>query len=169
MVDCQGKYLMPGFVDIQINGSHGCDYSCSPTLESIEHSRRSLLKTGECCTSSKLPRRKRKRTWALIRAAPSPHIKGCTSHCPTLVSLTSPEYRSLLPLLTSPTPGCSDSLGLHLEGPHFCPEKKGAHLLPNICDPSDFEAWKDMVGPEWEKVKIVTLAPELPNSLGLIR
>mmetsp|Transcript_7690 Transcript_7690/g.15321 ORF Transcript_7690/g.15321 Transcript_7690/m.15321 type:complete len:388 (+) Transcript_7690:119-1282(+) len=138
VVDCQGKHLTPGFIDVQINGSHGCDYSKEPTLESIEHSRRSLLKTG------------------------------CTSHCPTLVSLTSPEYRSLLPLLTSPTPGCSDNLGLHLEGPHFCPEKKGAHLLPNICDPSDFGGWKDMVGPEWDKVKIVTLAPELPNSLGLI-
>ena len=53
MVDCQGKHLTPGFIDVQINGSHGCDYSKEPTLESIEHSRRSLLKTGECVGSER--------------------------------------------------------------------------------------------------------------------
>ncbi|GMH91769.1 hypothetical protein TrVE_jg2866 [Triparma verrucosa] len=161
-VDCSDLTLMPGFIDIQINGSHGCDYSSEAQGDMIMHSRLELLK------------------------------HGCTSHCPTLVSLSKPEYHGILPQLVDPPapPSCpplvSENIGIHLEGPHFCPTKKGAHNIKNIHAPFDqafvpatkkrprsasqtFESWKEMVGEKWKEVKIVTLAPELPNSLNLIK
>ncbi|GMH78104.1 hypothetical protein TL16_g07669 [Triparma laevis f. inornata] len=165
VVDCEGKVLMPGMIDVQINGSHGCDYSSLSNGFMIMHSRLELLKTG------------------------------CTSHCPTLVSLSKKEeYHGILPQLVNPPSPydsshyvvdvVSENIGIHLEGPHFCPSKKGAHKIGNIHDPSEskggrkrdrnsnqtsvFETWKDLVGPSWNSVKIVTLAPELPNSMKLI-
>ena len=67
-VDCSDLTLMPGFIDIQINGSHGCDYSSEAQGDMIMHSRLELLK------------------------------HGCTSHCPTLVSLSKVRRRRVAEL-----------------------------------------------------------------------
>ena len=86
----------------QTNGSFGCDYS-SPTP-----SRSTFLTIASRLCST-----------------------GVTSYCPTLVSLTPPQYSLIIPELRPKEDrvreGGARNLGVHLEGPYFCRKKKGAH------------------------------------------
>ena len=69
-------------------------------------------------------------------------------------------------------------LGLHLEGPFLCREKKGAHNVHNLRDPATegaehpLQALERVYGPvDWASglVRLVTLAPELPGGLRAVR
>jgi N-acetylglucosamine-6-phosphate deacetylase len=59
-------------------------------------------------------------------------------------------------------------LGLHVEGPFLAPERRGAHDPRHLTAPSaamvEDEGWSQAAG-----VAIVTLAPELPGALDLVR
>ena len=59
-------------------------------------------------------------------------------------------------------------LGCHLEGPYINPKRKGAQPPQFILPPdiADFESW---AGPYRDVIKLVTLAPEMPGALDLIR
>lgn len=92
---------------------------------------------------------------------------GVTGWCPTLV--TSPPDR-LAPLLAAaarpPEPGAARPLGLHLEGPVLHPTRRGAHPEHLLRAPTDVDpsGWTRAAG-----VALVTLAPELPGALDLVR
>jgi N-acetylglucosamine-6-phosphate deacetylase len=77
--------------------------------------------------------------------------------------------RALAALRSGPPPDAvvASPLGLHLEGPFLAPERRGAHDLRYIVAPS-----RDLIdGEGWSRdaVALVTLAPELPGALGLVR
>jgi len=59
-------------------------------------------------------------------------------------------------------------LGIHLEGPFLSPEKVGAQNAKNILMPQ-VECLRVFQKKSGNAIKLVTLAPELPNSLELIR
>src|SRR5918993_789392 len=64
------------------------------------------------------------------------------------------------------SPHCSArALGAHLEGPFLAPERKGAHDPANL-RPIDLGFLRELLRPG--KIKVMTLAPELPNSLEAI-
>lgn len=59
-------------------------------------------------------------------------------------------------------------LGVHLEGPFISPKKAGAQCAAQVLVPDIlmFERWQQTTA---KVIKLVTLAPELPNSVGFIR
>ncbi len=133
-----------GFVDLQVNGYLGVDFS-SPELSAEDI---------------------RKVTKALLRA-------GTVGYCATVITSEMEVYRHNLPLLAQAMeePGIRGHLlGIHLEGPYLSSGEgaRGAHLPGRMRrpDPDEFDRFQD-----WSRgrVAILTLAPEREGSLGLIR
>lgn len=136
-LDGAGHLLAPGFIDLQLNGAFGLDFTAAPDT---------IWDVG-----ARLPR------------------YGVTAFLPTIITsplTTVAEARRVLQ--AGPPPGYrgAEPLGLHLEGPFLNPVKRGAHdpalmRLPALADVSD---WSPAQG-----VRLVTLAPELPGALEVIR
>lgn len=109
-IDCNGLLIAPGFIDLQINGAFGVDFSSSNlTALAMQHARRGLLS------------------------------HGVTAICPTMVCSSAATYKHNVPLLgpsnsRHPRDGCS-ILGAHLEGPFFEPRRRGAHRPAHIRSP----------------------------------
>lgn len=57
-------------------------------------------------------------------------------------------------------------LGVYLEGPYFSPKKKGAQPLSDLRDPN-LEELKQFLS--HDVIKVVALAPELPNTIDAIK
>ncbi|KAK4301263.1 hypothetical protein Pmani_026596 [Petrolisthes manimaculis] len=141
-VDCQDALICPGFIDIQLNGGYGYDFSSDP-----EHLEEGVAKVSKGILST-----------------------GVTSFCPTVVTSSPELYHQVLPRL-KPRPGGPEGagiLGVHLEGPFISMEKKGAHQpefirnsLQSVQDLSDVYGALD-------NVTMVTIAPELPGALDAI-
>lgn len=134
---------MRGFVDLQVNGYLGIDFS-APGL--------SVEKVGE-----------------VVRAL---FARGTAAFCPTVITSSPAIYEQNLPVLAHcfERPDLAPHLlGLHLEGPFISAEDgaRGAHPLDAVTLPS--LAFFDRL---WElaegKVKILTLAPELPGAIELV-
>ncbi|XP_027468290.1 N-acetylglucosamine-6-phosphate deacetylase isoform X4 [Zalophus californianus] len=142
--DCGGCILAPGFIDVQINGGFGVDFS--QATEDVG--------SGV----------------ALVARRILSH--GVTSFCPTLVTSPPEVYHKVLPQIPvkSGGPHGAGVLGVHLEGPFISREKRGAHPEAHL---RSFEAnaFHDVLatyGP-LDNVRIVTLAPELGRSREVIR
>ena len=75
MVDCGGHILAPGFIDLQINGAFGVDFSCSITdRESAE---------------------------AVVGTVGRGILEhGVTAYCPTVVTSPPTVYQAVLPHIT---------------------------------------------------------------------
>lgn len=103
---------------------------------------------------------------AYARAGEALLATGVTAYLPTLI--TAPEERLLAALREVPRDGSQGAraLGAHLEGPFLAPGRLGAHPAQARRDPDPalFERLL-AAGP----VQLVTLAPELPGALDLIR
>jgi len=91
--------ILPGFVDLQVNGAFGIDVATEP--ERLGELSRKLLSTG---TTSFLP-----------TVISSPH------------SLYRETLPVLANLINSGVPGGAEALGIHLEGPFINPKNLGAH------------------------------------------
>jgi N-acetylglucosamine-6-phosphate deacetylase len=91
---------------------------------------------------------------------------GVTSFVPTLISSPPERYEEFFAALQKTrVEGGAHILGAHLEGPFLAPERKGAHDPANLRT-IDLGFLRDLL--RSGKVKIMTLAPELPNSLAAI-
>ncbi|XP_047636777.1 N-acetylglucosamine-6-phosphate deacetylase isoform X2 [Phacochoerus africanus] len=142
--DCGGCILAPGFIDVQINGGFGVDFS--QATEDVG--------SGV----------------ALVARRILSH--GVTSFCPTLVTSPPEVYHKVLPQIPvkSGGPHGAGVLGVHLEGPFISREKRGAHPEAHL---RSFEAnaFQDVLATygSLDNVRIVTLAPELGRSHEVIR
>ncbi len=91
---------------------------------------------------------------------------GVTSFLPTLISSPPERYETFLAALEN---GAAEEgarvLGAHLEGPFLAPERKGAHDPANL-RPVDLGLLRELL--RSGKVRLMTLAPELENSLEAI-
>ena len=138
LIDAEGMILSPGFIDLQINGGYGKDLSSDQDA---------------CVTLAEiLPKH------------------GVCSFLATLVSLNSDQYHENLPHLQSfqNMDGCAELLGIHLEGPFINPSCSGAHDKRVLREASiGYKALLDCYG-SLEKVKLITLAPEVKGCLQLI-
>ncbi|XP_062954745.1 N-acetylglucosamine-6-phosphate deacetylase [Cynocephalus volans] len=142
--DCGGRILAPGFIDVQINGGFGIDFS--QATEDVG--------AGV----------------ALVARRILSH--GVTSFCPTLVTSPPEVYHKVLPQIPvkSGGPHGAGVLGVHLEGPFISREKRGAHPEAHLCS-FEANAFQDVLatyGP-LDNVRIVTLAPELGRSHEVIQ
>jgi N-acetylglucosamine-6-phosphate deacetylase len=142
-LDAAGLLVVPGFVDLQCNGAAGVDISTEP-----------------------------ERLWEVAAALPR---WGVTAWLPTIVSgAAAIRARALAALRSGPPNGRSGGrpfavpLGLHLEGPFLAPERRGAHPVQHLLPPDPalvtHEGWSRQSG-----VALVTLAPELPRALDVVR
>jgi N-acetylglucosamine-6-phosphate deacetylase len=91
---------------------------------------------------------------------------GVTSFLPTLISSPPERYEEFFAALEE---GAAEAgarvLGAHLEGPFLAPERKGAHDPANL-RPVDLGFLRELL--RLGKVRLMTLAPELKNSLEAI-
>ncbi|XP_053550666.1 N-acetylglucosamine-6-phosphate deacetylase [Bombina bombina] len=143
-VDCQGRIIAPGFIDTQINGGFGVDFS-QPT----ENVKDGISLVGRNILSH-----------------------GVTSFCPTLVTSPSSLYHKVIPQISVKDGGPDGAgvLGAHLEGPYISREKKGAH--PEQCLLSFSErGFADLLATygTLDGVCTVTLAPEISKSEEVIK
>ena len=139
-----------GFVDLQVNGYAGVDFSGPDlTLAAVE-----------------------KTTGVLYR-------RGTLAFCPTVVTSPEPVYRQALPVLAQamqvqPRPGSGEGrsrlCGIHLEGPFISPEEGavGAHPRQYVQAPS-LARFDELYALAGGQIALLTLAPELPGALDLIR
>nr|CAD7204097.1 unnamed protein product [Timema douglasi] len=141
-IDCKGALISPGFIELQINGAFGIDFSRH--LDDVES--------------------------GLLKVAKGLLAHGITAFCPTVVTSPTEVYLRVLPHLKRRTGGPHGAtvLGVHIEGPFINVEKKGAHP-PKYIKSLDkgFESVLDMYG-SLDNVRILTLAPELKNALPII-
>lgn len=141
--DPAAPYCAPGFVDIQINGFAGLDFS-SPELEPEQ----------------------------LLSLMPSLWATGVTSICPTLI--TNSRERLLRNFRVFEAARRMDSRFArmtpcyHLEGPYLAHGPRGAHNAGHLRAPDwdEFSALQEAAG---GNIGILTLAPELPGALDMIR
>ena len=131
--------LAPGFVDVHVPGWGG--YDVMGSLADLDGMARALLRRG---VTSFLP-------------------TGVTSPLPTLHAWAD-RVRAWIP--AAPADGAGP-VGFNLEGPFLSPAKKGAHNPELLLDPADVP-WSD-IEPLVEGLAVMTVAPEIPGGLELIR
>jgi N-acetylglucosamine-6-phosphate deacetylase len=92
---------------------------------------------------------------------------GVTSFLPTLISSPPGRYEEFFAALEAGVGGAGARvLGVHLEGPFLAYERKGAHDPANLRT-VDLGFLRELLGSG--KVRLVTLAPELPGALEAVR
>lgn len=143
-VDCEGSIIAPGFIDTQINGGFGVDFS-QPSAEVAAGVR-------------------------LVGKRILEH--GVTSFCPTLVTSPPSVYHQVLPQIAVENGGPHGAgvLGVHVEGPFISAEKKGAHperFLQTFSVPGLSDLLRTYGS--LDSVSVVTLAPELGHSGSVVR
>ncbi len=129
----------PDFVDVHVHGWGGHDVMGGP--EALDGMARALLRHG---VTSFLP-------------------TGVTSPLPVLHAWAD-RVRAWIP--AAPANG-AEPVGFNLEGPFLSQAKKGAHNPTLLLNPADV-AWSD-IEPLVEGLSVMTVAPEIPGGLELIR
>lgn len=138
VIDGKGNFLAPGFVDIHNHGNSGYDI-----MDSTEEA---LDKIGEF------------------------HLKnGVTSFLGTVITSS---YEDIVKAIENIVDyqnkeDLSQIIGIHLEGPFFAIEKKGAQPEIYIKKP-DMEATRKIVEVSKGMLKMVSVAPEIEGALQII-
>ncbi|ORY14810.1 n-acetylglucosamine-6-phosphate deacetylase-like protein [Clohesyomyces aquaticus] len=156
VIDLGGRVLAPGFIDVQLNGAYGFDFSVIPEDESVGYGK------------------------GVSRVNRSLITTGVTSYLPTLTSQRPEVYETALPFLgpsgtlRDPNKG-SESLGAHCEGPFISPKQNGIHNISvlrtassGIADLATCYGASNLDPNSPSPIKLVTLAPELDGALSCI-
>ncbi|ALC92600.1 N-acetylglucosamine-6-phosphate deacetylase [Bacillus sp. FJAT-18017] len=133
---------VPGFIDVHIHGTNGADVM-DATIESLNVMAQTLPSEGTTSfLATTMTQGERQIERALINA--ENYIKHHQS------------------------PGKAEVLGMHLEGPFVNKTKAGAQPIQHMIDPNVelFRKWETLSG---HTIKLVTLAPELPGGLDLVK
>lgn len=132
------KYRLPGLCDLQVNGFAGVDYN----------------------NAELNPER-------LAQSLQAMRVTGVTLCLPTIITSSTDHFTSCARALTAST----DPMiaGLHMEGPYISPVDGplGAHPFEHVADASieDFKRRQEAAN---GRIKMVTLAPEVPGAMALI-
>lgn len=135
---------MSQFVDLQVNGFGGVDFSSpSLTVDAV----RQVVAALRC--------------------------RGTRAFCPTVITSSPAVYNHVLPVLAraAEAPDLQEALlGIHLEGPFISPEEGAVGAHPRACvqvpSVQGFDRLHDLLG---SSLRLVTLAPEQPGALAVIR
>ncbi|WP_138991025.1 N-acetylglucosamine-6-phosphate deacetylase [Larkinella sp. C7] len=130
-IDLQGRWLVPGFVDLQLYGGSDFFLNASPTAETVAHIYETHLKTGT------------------------------TSVVPTLYSTSLETILQAVEAVrqvrqTNP----NGVLGLHVEGPYINAVKRGAHSANYVRLPTDTEL-TELFEKGRDVIRLLTIAPEI--------
>jgi N-acetylglucosamine-6-phosphate deacetylase len=149
IVDASDCYVAPGFIDVHVHGLHGHD----------------TLDGGDAVAqiAALLPR------------------YGVPAFCPTTVACSPDDLRHVLQQIrqarVTPVAGSARVLPAHLESNFINPEYRGAQPAACLRSPADRPkegsfSGRDVlgvIGAHKPDVGIVTLAPELPGAIDLVR
>lgn len=138
-IDCGGRYLAPGLVDIHVHGGGGFDLM-SDDPEQIRAYARWVIRHGV--------------TGFLVSTSGRDHNDIVR------------RLRAIAPAIAD-EPGAARVLGFHLEGPYINPVRKGAFPPKWLRAPSADE-YRELFDASGGNVRQVTLAPELPGADALI-
>ncbi len=134
-IDAEGQYVAPGFIDIHVHGGGGHDF-----MDGTENAFLAIAET---------------------------HAKyGTTSMLPTTLSSSSEELQQTLNLYEradKKNTNGAQFLGMHLEGPYFAMNQRGAQDPKYIRDP-DPEEYKEILS-RFSCIKRWSAAPELQGAI----
>jgi N-acetylglucosamine-6-phosphate deacetylase len=103
--DLAGGTLVPGFIDLQVNGGGGALFTAAPTVDSLR----------------------------TMGAAHRQY--GTTGFLPTLITTSFEVMRQAVSAVAQAMAiGVPGVLGLHLEGPFLSPERRGVHDAGKFCE-----------------------------------
>ncbi len=134
-IDAKGQYVAPGFTDIHVHGGGGHDF-----MDGTEN--------------------------AFLRIAETHARYGTTSMLPTTLSSSSEELQQTLSLYEKADKKNTNGaqfLGMHLEGPYFAMNQRGAQDPKYIRDP-DPEEYKEILS-SFSCIKRWSAAPELKGAI----
>ncbi|MBU9711872.1 N-acetylglucosamine-6-phosphate deacetylase [Evansella tamaricis] len=143
-IDCKGKTILPGFMDLHIHGVQGADMM-DGTASALTVMKRELPKEGTTSfLATTITEDSREIEKALRQVAEDGNQLG-----------DSDEIEG------------AELLGVHLEGPFISSKRAGAqpeqHILPPNIDL--FKQWEEASG---HRIKLVTLAPEIEDGKELV-
>lgn len=141
VVELQGTYATPGMIDTHIHGAGGFDSSTA--YENGSDISRMCMTLARHGTTSFLP---------TVISGPSEKMKLAIS---SLVSMFGKPYVGAEPV------------GIHVEGPFLNKEKHGSQHETDI-RPIDLGEAREIINAGCGKIKVMTFAPELTDSIKLI-
>lgn len=140
-LDLADSIIAPGLIDIHVHGGAGHDVM-QPNTDALGRMERHFAK------------------------------HGVTSYCPTTVTAPLDATFEALDRLALAQkisrPGGAKPVGLHLEGPFISHAKRGVHPPDLLVEPS-VELFEKMYKAAQGKVSVMTVAPELPGAIEMIR
>lgn len=137
LIDAKGMYVCPGFIDVHTHGKDGLD-TMNVTQDNLE-----ILTMAHART-------------------------GVTSVLPTTMTASIEDTRHTIEVLYENKDRVKGAkiIGVHMEGPFFNKEHKGAQPEQYILKPS-IEDFNKMVGEHSGFIKILSLAPEIEGAKAL--
>ncbi|WP_412757566.1 N-acetylglucosamine-6-phosphate deacetylase [Legionella bozemanae] len=152
IIDSKGCYFfMPGMLDSHVHGQGGIDFADLGDEMSEEGLERIVKELGKTGLSYAL---------ATLVSMPIPALKK------SLIKINDFIWKHEL----NPTPGCTQILGVHLEGPFISESCKGAHAKEALQHSICMEKFRDIidVAPHIKHWKI-TIAPDLSGAEDFIK
>jgi N-acetylglucosamine-6-phosphate deacetylase len=139
-VDASGLMVLPGLIDTHVHGTHGDDV--------MSHGPEGIRRISKRFAQY-----------------------GTTGWLPSTISARHPELlaavRWCVEAQDTPVEG-AQILGIHVEGPYINMKRKGAQPAEGVRDP-DLDEMRELILASEGQIRVVTLAPELPGALELIR
>ena len=143
VLELPGQYkAIPGLIDVHIHGVNGAD-TMDATKEALD---------------------------TMVKALPK---EGTTSFLATTITQEGKQIENALinagQYIKGQQPiGKAEILGIHLEGPFVNAKRAGAQPIQHIIDPdlALFKEWQNLTN---GNIKLVTLAPEQPGGIDMIR
>lgn len=141
-LDAGGRLAIPGLIDVHVQGAGGADV--------LDATPQALAEVARTCARHGV-------TGFLATTVYRP--EGDNRHLPVAAAACRPDRQ--------PEDG-ADCLGLHLEGPFIAPEKRGM-IQPDCLGPVREQTLTGILRLCGGTLRMMTLAPELPDCLPLIR
>lgn len=139
-IDARGCAVLPGLIDTHVHGSCGTDVM----LDGAPGLRRIAADFARYGVTAWLPSTISARHEDLLRA-----VEACAAAADGTVD-------------------GAEIVGIHVEGPYISPKRRGAQPAEGIRDP-DLDECDELFAAAGGWIRVVTLAPELPGGLELIR
>ncbi|TFB07544.1 N-acetylglucosamine-6-phosphate deacetylase [Trichoderma ghanense] len=156
-IDLGGRIVSPGFIDVQLNGAFGFNFST--LLDDMSQYGKKVKEVQKLLVQT-----------------------GVTSYNPTITSQRPELYQKALPFLgpsghLQEAEDGAESLGAHCEGPFLSPTKNGVHNVDVLIEAQTYEDLEACYGKhnltpraEGERIpiKYITAAPERGQMMKLI-